>query len=162
MKRPRFSISGLMVVVLIVALDFGIGKALIEPPLFSMPLTELLIIGAFPMANILGVGLAILVAGRPDPGPRRPPLIGFVAFGLVAWLVFLGCSFLRTGSTYESVRGAVQASHLRPGLALASLAAMLFLLPQVGFAAIGWWIGLLKARRDAIDGELARLKVARR
>jgi hypothetical protein len=39
---------------------------------------------------------------------------------------------------------------------------MLFLLPQVGFAAIGWRIGLLKARRDAIDGELARLKVARR
>jgi hypothetical protein len=162
MKRPRLSISGLMVAVLIVALDFGIGRALWEPPLFSMPLTELLLIGVLPMANVLAVGLAVLVASRRVPGPRRHALIGFVTFGLAAWLALLACSFLWTHANYESVRGAVKASHLEPGLALASFVAMLFLLPPIAFAAIGWRIGQLRGRRAAIDGELDRLQEGRR
>ena len=155
MKRPRLSISGLMVVVLIVALDFGIGKALWQPTLFSMPLTELLILGVLPMANILAVGFAVIVVGRRVSGPRRPALIGFEAFGVVAWLVFLACSFLWTRPIYESVLVVVQPSHFKPGIGFGSLAAMLLLLPQIAFAAIGWRLGQLRGRRDAIDGELA-------
>jgi len=140
-KTPRLSISGLMVVVLIVAMNFGIGRALTQPPRLGMQLIELLIIGGFPMANVLAVGLAVLIAGHHRPGPNRPALVGFEAFGLAAWLAFLACSFLATGPTFESVRGVINASRLKPGFGLASFVAVLFLLPQVGFATLGIWLG---------------------
>lgn len=138
---PKFSISGLMAVVLIVALNFGIGRAVSIPPMFTMPLSELLIIGGFPMGNILAIGLAVLIAGRHNPGPRRPALIGFEAFGLAAWLAFLSFAFLAAHATHGSVRGLVRASHLQPGLGLASYVTGLFLAPQLAVAMLGWWAG---------------------
>ena len=141
MKLPRFTIARLMFVVLLVALDFGLGKALTDPPLLRMPLTELLIIGAFPMGNILAVGIAFLVAGRREPVPRRPALVGFVAFGLTAWLVFVTCSAFDPIATNRWFRGPIMASRLTPGLPLASFAALVMTLPQLAFAALGWWLG---------------------
>ena len=141
MKLPRFSISNLMAVVLIVAQEFGLGKAIASPPFFRMPLTEVLIFGCFPMANILAIGLAVLLVGRNDPGPRRPGLVGFVAFGLAAWLALLACSFLAPQATHDSIRPVLDATGMTPGLALLLFAMALFLAPQLAVAALGWWLG---------------------
>jgi len=142
-KAPRISIAGLMGVVLLVALDFGLGKTLVDPPILSMPLRELLPIGLFPMANILAAGLAILVAARREPGPGHPALVGFEAFGLAAWLAFLACSLIAPHAIYDSIRPVTRASGLTPGLALATFAPSLFLLPQLDIAWIGSHLGRL-------------------
>ncbi len=142
MKRPRISISGLMGVVLLVAIDLAIVKALFGPPmLLRMPLTELLVIAVFPMANILAIGLVVLILTRRDPRANRPALVGFEAFGLAAWVVLLACSLAATHFTYDLPRPAVRASGLPPGLALASFVGLLYLVPQLAIAAMGWKFG---------------------
>ncbi len=151
MSMPRLSISGLMAAILIVALDFGIGSAPNRPPLMSMPLTELLIIGGFPMANVLAFGLL----GRLAAG-RRPPRVGFLSLGLLAWLAVLTFALLATEPTYNSVRGAVRASVVTPGLFLAAFVAVLFLLPQLAFASLGGWLGRSVDRDRPVHGKASK------
>ncbi len=146
MKPPRISISALMAAVLLVALDFGLGR---EVTRLGMPLAELLIIGGFPMANILAVGLAAFALTGRAPGPRRPALAGSLAFGGAAFLSFLACSLLWTRPTHDSIRPIIEASGMKPGLALASFVAVLFLAPQLGVAALGWRLGGRRAGRKA-------------
>jgi hypothetical protein len=83
-KMPRFSISGLMRLVLVVALDFGICKALVIAPLFVPDLSDLIVYGALPMANILAIGLIVFLNTRSTQGWRHPGLFGFEVFGLAA------------------------------------------------------------------------------
>ena len=84
MKNIRLSISGLMALVLFMALDFGACKALMESPIGPSQLSDLLVCGALPMANVLAVGLIMLIKSPPDDGGRRSGLLGFGVFGLVA------------------------------------------------------------------------------
>jgi hypothetical protein len=70
LKHRKIRIGWLMFVVALVALDFGLGRALMEPPRFGMPLTELLVIGALPMANILACAIALLFADCHEPASQ--------------------------------------------------------------------------------------------
>lgn len=154
MKLPRFSIARLMFVVLVVALDFGIIRARVGPPrLFSMPSNELLLIGALPMANVLGIGLAYLLAGRRDPGPRRPALVGFLRLGLAGWLAFVLCSILAPRGTIGAFRGGIAALGLAPALEFAWFATLVLALPQLALAGLGWWLGGLDVARRSLAVE---------
>lgn len=81
MRGSRFRIASVMAIIAIAALDIAVIRAI---PVIGAPKSELLVLGALPMANVLAVGLLIL---RPRSG-SRPFLLGFVGFGAMA-LAFL-------------------------------------------------------------------------
>src|SRR4051794_9432709 len=72
MRHFRFSISALMAVVLLVALDCMAFNTLLDRPPFQRHLSELIVVGALPMANILAVGLIRLLTERNRPALTRP------------------------------------------------------------------------------------------
>ncbi len=82
MKSPRFRITTIMLVVAMAALDFGAIRAM---PEIGPPTSELLVLGALPMTNVLAVGLLI---GHRRPG-TRPFLMGFEAFGVMALALYV-------------------------------------------------------------------------
>lgn len=82
MKVPRFSIALLMVIVALAALDLETIRAM---PVIRPPTSELLVLGALPMANVLAVDL-LLSQRRPA---SRPFLLGFAAFGVVALALYV-------------------------------------------------------------------------
>src|SRR3954467_10745192 len=84
MKRFRFSISALMAVVLLVALDCMAFDTLLNRPLFERNLSDVVFFGALPMANIVAIGLIRLLTERNRRGRTRPFLVGFERFGGVA------------------------------------------------------------------------------
>jgi hypothetical protein len=140
-KIPRLSISGLMAVVLIVALDFGACKALLGGPLFVPDLSDLIVFGALPMANILAIGLIPFLASRPDQRGRRPALVAFEVFGVAALLVFVGCSLLATRTIHDGVGNLLRAMHLNPMPVFLVGASALLTLPQVTLALLGSRLG---------------------
>ena len=73
MKYPHSSISGLVAVVLIVALDFGAGKALRNAPFFVPDLSDLHVCGALPMATILAIGPSLSSSRGSTIVRSRPP-----------------------------------------------------------------------------------------
>jgi hypothetical protein len=141
MKIPRFSISGLMAVVLIVALDFGACKALLGGPLFVPDLSDLIVFGALPMANILAIGLIPFLTARTHDGGRRPALVGFEVFGVVALLLYIGCSLLATRTIHDGVGDLLRAMHLQPEPVFLVGASALLTLPQVALAFLGGRLG---------------------
>ena len=141
MKSPRYSISGLMAMVLILALDFGAVRALLGGPLFVPDLSDLLIYGALPMANILAIGSIYLLKSRLDHRGGRPALAGFVIFGMAALLLYLGCSLLATHMIHEGVGAVLRAMGLYPGPIFLAGAVALLLLPQLALALLGGWLG---------------------
>ena len=144
MRVPRFRIASIMVVVAIVALDFGIIRAM---PVIPRPTSVLLVLGALPMANVLPVILLI--------GQRRrenlPFRLGFVSFGAMALALFVAITW------FNPVEMAILFTSLldyvvqnigsgRPLLSVAAQALALVVtvgLPQVVFALIG---GLLSRK----------------
>jgi hypothetical protein len=130
-----------MVVVAITALDFAATRALIS--LRSHQIGTSLLVGALPMANVLGV--ATLVAHQ---RPRnRPFLLGFEVFGSMALVVYV---ILATSSRGEVVLDFYLEPFLRPIREtighnrrfilvpmLVSTAVVLLGSPQVFFALIG-------------------------
>jgi hypothetical protein len=139
MKRPRFSISRMMAVILIVALDFWIGRALMNAPLFG-PGSELIVFGALPMTGILAIGLLFLFKSKDKQGHVYPALVGFEVFGGSALLLFIGSSLMATRAIHEGVGSLVRAMHISPGPMFAMTAATLVLLPQVALALFGGWL----------------------
>jgi hypothetical protein len=81
-KVPRFRISTIMVVVAVVALDFGMIRAM---PVIGPPTIVLLVLGALPMANVLPV---VLLSGHRRP-ENRPFRQGFVLFGAMALALYV-------------------------------------------------------------------------
>ena len=79
---PRFRIAWAMVAVAIAALDFGAIRMASDRIIAS---SELLGLGALPMANVLAVGLLI---GQRRRG-SRPFLLGFESFGAMALALYL-------------------------------------------------------------------------
>jgi len=81
-KAPRFRIAWFMVFIALAALDFRAIRAM---PEIGPPTSELLVLGALPMANVLALGLLI---GQRRPG-SRPFLLGFEAFGVMASALYV-------------------------------------------------------------------------
>src|SRR5438270_11118889 len=104
-----------MALVLLVALDFGAYRAFPDGSVIGRDLADLIVFGALPMANLLAVGLIVVVNSRPDRGGRSPALVGFEVFGVAALLLFLGCSVLAIHTIHEGVVDVLQPVGLRPG-----------------------------------------------
>jgi hypothetical protein len=143
MKYFRFSISSLMAVVLVVALDCMAINMLIVRPLFRVPLSELILLGALPMTNVQAIGLIPLWADRNGRGRTRPLLVGFEICGWVTLLVFVACAVLATRS-FHTVVGEIVRSLLRrpeePLFLIVAVAAAILLLPQLALALVGGWL----------------------
>jgi hypothetical protein len=130
MRLPRFTISSLMTLVLLVALNLGGYKALrMEDS--PAELSDLLVFGALPMANVLAIGLYRLTVARTRNEKDRRGLLGFELGGLVALVIFLACSLTITHSLHEGVGHLVESIGLKPGLLFVACAASLLLLSQV-------------------------------
>ncbi|MFO0892050.1 MAG: hypothetical protein U0790_23300 [Isosphaeraceae bacterium] len=77
---PRIRIAWVMAAIAVAAFNFAAIRAM-----FDYPLSEPLVFGALPMANVLALGILV---GRRRPG-SRPFLLGFVAFGATALALFV-------------------------------------------------------------------------
>lgn len=82
MKVLRFRIASIMVVVAVIALDFGMIR---EMPAIGPQTSELLVPGALPMATVLPV-ILLIRQRRPE---NRPFILGFVLFGATALGIFV-------------------------------------------------------------------------
>src|SRR5262249_18900042 len=138
-KLPRLTISNLMALVLLVALDIWVCKALpLVGPQLIPDLSDLLIFGALPMANVLAIGLAPLARARGEHEGRRPALVGFEVGGLVALIVFIACSLTMTHPIHEGVGHLLKTIGLvPPGPVFLTAAVILLLLPQLALALLG-------------------------
>ncbi len=140
MKWFRFSISSLMAVVLVIALDCMAINMFMVRRLFRVPLSELIVVGALPMANILAIGLIRLWADRKGRGRTRPFLVGFEVCGLVTLHFFVICAVLATDSFHDAVGDILRSLSIRPGDRLFLISAVaILLLPQLAFASFGGW-----------------------
>jgi hypothetical protein len=141
MRIPRFTISGMMALVLLVALDAWACKALMGSPLFSAPVTELIVLGALPMANVLALGLYPILMSRHKHESGRPGLVGFEVGGLAALLLYLACSVLMPHPIHWGVGNLLRTIGFVPGPALLAGAVVLLLIPQVALAILGARLG---------------------
>ena len=165
MKDPRFSISWLMAVVLILALDFGAARALLRSPLFVPDLSDLLVYGALPMVAVLAIGSMYLLKSKLDPGGGSHALVGFLAFGMTALILYLGGSLLATHTIHFGVGYVVRSMGVHPGPIFLVGAVALLLLPQLVMALLGGWLGrrykirvsIVVERRDLPEASPERL-----
>ena len=141
MKCFRFSISSLMAVVLLVALNCMAINMFLGRPLFPSSLLELIFFGALPMANLLAIGLYRLWTERNGQGRTRLFLVGFEVFGGVALLLFFVCTWVAPDSLHDGVGDFLGSLSLGPGgpLFLAG-AVVILLLPQLALASVGGWL----------------------
>ncbi len=142
MTLPRLTISDLMALVLLVALDIWVCQSLpLVGPQLIPDLSDLLIFGALPMANVLAIGLTPLTRARGEQRGRRPSLVGFEVGGLVALIVLLGCSLTLTRPLHEGVgRLLTSIGLVPPGPVFLAAAVILLLLPQLALALFGAWL----------------------
>jgi len=134
---PRFSIAGLMAVVLLVAFDC-VGVRLILDEQNQSMTTIFLVYGALPMANILAIGLGNLWSNRRSSTPRSSFLRGFEVCGAVALLCYVGWVVLWP-MTLNDLLGFV----LYPlpfGTLRIVVGVTLILLPQIAAGVLGGWI----------------------
>jgi hypothetical protein len=130
----------LMVVILVVAVDCMAINMLIVRGLLRAPLSELILLGALPMANILAIGLLRLLADRNGRGRTRPFLVGFEVCGWVTLLVFVTGAVLAAEPFADGV-GDILRSCLRPENPLFLIGAVaILLLPQLALALVGGWL----------------------
>lgn len=153
MQSPRFSISHLMALVMIAALACG-GVRLLFP--LSRPRSELILLGAIPMAVILGVGLVLLwtLTRRPGPSPGRPYLIGFEIAGAIALLFFICAVFYHAPSIDGLARAALRLLSIpfrpgHPGTLAAGVAILVS--PQMAVALVGGLLGGRLAGRYKVE-----------
>lgn len=140
-KFPRLTISNLMALVLLVALDVWVCKALMGSPLLGPDLSDLLVFGALPMANVLALRLYPLLGPRHEHKTNRGGLLGFEVGGLAALLAFLACSMVLTRSLHEGVGHLLRAIGLGPpGPVFLTAAVILLLVPQLAVALFGAWL----------------------
>jgi hypothetical protein len=141
---PRFRIAWVMVAVAIAALDCMAIRARL--PRHEHVLDDqrdmCLLLGALPMANVLGVGMLI---GLRRPG-SRPFLVGFEAFGAMALTCFtvLATGFPRVMLPYlEPFVTSIQRS-IGPSIVgipiVALVVAVMLVGPQVAFALAGGFL----------------------
>lgn len=139
MRSPRFSIAGLMALVAIIAVDCGIIPAFLDRSVLGPEISDLIVVGALPMANLLAFGLVALWEARSRRGSSRPLLARFEVCGGIALLVFLVCATLATHPIHEGV-GRLLRPLLGPGPLFLTAAALICLLPQISLALVGLWV----------------------
>lgn len=139
-KLPRLTISNLMALVQLVALDIWAGKALRGVPLFVPDLSDLIIFGALPMASVLAIGLYPILRSRHEPKRDRPGMVGFEVGGLTALLVFLACSLILTRPLHHGVGDLLRIGVPPPGPVFLTAAVILLFLPQLAVALFGVWL----------------------
>jgi hypothetical protein len=137
LKLPHFSISTLMALVALVALDFGVVRTLFDHRFVPRDVCDLLTFGILPMANVLALGLFPFLtrSGRVVSRPRR---IGFEVFGAVGLVLLLVCCLLATGTIHEGVPRLLW--FLSPGWLFLVGASLLMLFPPMALGLLGAWI----------------------
>lgn len=134
--RPRrLSIMGLMAIVLYVAFNCVIARALYDS---SGGFGEIVLLGVFPMANLLIAPLLIKLWCHARSGVG-PFLAGFSTFGAIALFAF---TVISARFPLEMV-SLLQRSfpYLEPGPGLASAALVSFTGAELTIALIGGWLG---------------------
>jgi hypothetical protein len=138
MTVPRFSISTLMAVVLVAALNLSASDIVYGPADMAWP--DLINFGARPMASILAIGLLSLLLNPSPQSGGRQYLIGFEVFGVAALFFYIVSARFFALQIHEGA-----GDFLKPYISTAtplfpwSLTAM-FLLPQLSIALIGGWL----------------------
>ena len=147
MKIPRISISVLMAVVAILAVDFASYKAILKRPSFlSNDLTVLILWGIWPMTTALSLGLLPFLT-KPGPFGGRPGLVRFEVIGLMELLLVLAACSMAPSDILENVFEWFRSLGISPGPLFLAAAMALFLLPQLALAWFGaWLIGKFMAR----------------
>ena len=141
MRVHRFTISGLMALVLVVALDVWACKELPRGgPTWIVDLTVLIIVGALPMANVLALGLYPILMSRHRHEGGRTGWVGFEVGGLAALLFYLACSLTMTHPLHQGVAHLLRALGFVPGKVFLAGAVVLLLLPQLALALLGGWL----------------------
>jgi hypothetical protein len=138
---PRFSISSLMALVMLVAVEIWAIKTLLVPPMVGPPyLSDLILFGTLPMANVLALG-SLPFWTRAGRARERPILLGFEVFGVVAMVLFFVASLMAGHTIHDWVGDALRHLPSRPGDTLfLTLAVVILLLPQLGLATLGAWL----------------------
>jgi hypothetical protein len=138
MTHPHFSISTLMAVVLVLAINLAAGGGFFG--MSGMEWPELLDLGARPMASILAIGLVPLLKARSGRSGKRPFLVGFEIFGVAALFLYIACAWLFTHPIHDSVGNLLErfVSSGRPLFPWSLMA--IFLLPQLLIALLGGWL----------------------
>jgi hypothetical protein len=138
MIHARFSISTMMLVVLVLALNLFAGGPFYGPT--GMEGTSLLNPADLPMASILAVGMFVLVQRPKGPPSSRRFLVGFEAFGLAALLLYIACIGLFPKPIHQQL-GDLLKRLIWPGRPLFAFALMAFcVLPQFLVALLGGFL----------------------
>jgi hypothetical protein len=153
MIHLRFSISTLMFVILVLAVNLSVGGPFYGPT--GMEGLALLTSGALPMANILAVGLVVLMKRPTGPRGGRRFLAGFEAFGAAALFFYIACAQLFPEAIHRKLGDLlIQITWRRSPMFSWSLMA-LCLLPQLLVALLGGWLNAryrIVRREDAPPG----------
>jgi hypothetical protein len=144
-KRPRFRIASVMAHIAIAAFDFAVIRAM---PVIGPPTSELLVVGALPMGNVLAVGLL----ARQRRAGSRPFLLGFAAFGVLALALYVALVVLSPQTVADTcikpllppISSTIGPSRPRVLVwqiaSVCSVAVVLLGLPQLAFALLGGYL----------------------
>ncbi len=137
MAHFRFSLATLMAVVLVVAVNLVLGDYWFDRP--EMEWSDLVHAGTRPMASILAIGVASLLAARARARPR-PFLAGFVVCGMIALLAYLATTAMFSQELHSAVRDGLR-RFMSPGSPQYPWSVMLLCLaPQLLVALVGGWL----------------------
>ena len=143
--RPRLTIGRLMALVLLVALDLGIIRAIMPPRGLSPRLGDLIVCCVLPMANVLAVGLVILRTSEWGDPAIRSGVLGFeVAGAAVMGLCLIG-ALVATDPMHRLLDDLLGFFWLPPGPHKGITAIFLSLIPQVAAGLVGAGIGRARA-----------------
>jgi hypothetical protein len=137
MTLPRFSISTLMAVVLVVAMNLAAANVYYGPPEMAWP--DLINFGARPMASILAVGLLALLGNRSERPGGRQYLVGFEVFGVVALFCYFACARIFTLAIHEGAGDLLKLYISTGSILFPWTLTVMLLLPQLLMALVGGW-----------------------
>jgi hypothetical protein len=141
-KVPRFRIAWVMVFVAFAALNFAAMRVVLVQ---SGPTSELLAVGALPMAIILAVGHLVGLRRRGS----RPFLLGFEVFGVMALAIYVALVSFSPQKTVipyldallQPIRQTIgQARPIVLVVTIVPVAVAMLGLPQLTFALLGGFL----------------------
>lgn len=134
-RRFRCSITGLMAIVALVALDCVV----VRTPLSGRSLTAgMLLLGGLPMANILAA--VLLTPDRSERDPYRPWVVGFEVVGWTALLLYAACAYAHPDVLRESVVQSLKSLRSLGNPAFLAAVVAVLSVPQLGLALLGGWL----------------------
>jgi hypothetical protein len=94
-KLPRISVNSILAAVAVIAIDCMVVRSVRSRPRPQIGDLDLIILTSLPMANLLVVGITLLLQWRGRCGPFLP---GFVAGGWTALIAYIGLTTLKPDS----------------------------------------------------------------